>query len=84
MLYYDDIKAVSSGKTTPEFVVTSQEEGVQGDSDAKTNENRGEESSAATAEPISWTRYLIPLISGGITLAAAAAAILLALDRKRR
>ncbi len=84
VLYYDDIKAVSSGKTTPEFVVTSQEEGVQGDSDAKTNENRGEESSAATAEPISWTRYLIPLISGGITLAAAAAAILLALDRKRR
>lgn len=82
-LYYDDIKAVSSGKTMPEFVVTSQDGGAEEVLDVKTTENKTRESSTTT-EHISWVRYLIPFLSGGVTLAAAIAALLLALDRRRK
>ena len=82
-LYYDDIKAVSSGKTMPEFVVTSQDGGAEEVLDVKATENQTGESSTAT-ETISWVQYLIPFLSGGVALAAAIAALLLALDRRRK
>lgn len=67
----------------PEFVVTSQDGGAEEVLDMKATENQTGESSTAT-ETISWVQYLIPFLSGGVALAAAIAALLLALDRRRK
>ncbi len=89
VLYYDDIKAVLSGKTAPEFVVTEHVESQEQPDEAQaagSGETAGEimDSEAETAgSGISWTRFILPLLSGLVALAAAGCVIGLALDKDK-
>lgn len=89
VLYYDDIKAVASGKTAPEFVITehgAKEAGAAKDTQAGNGADSGNENDTGTepAGSISITSYLLPLFSGVIALVAAACAVALAMERKKR
>ncbi len=88
VLYYDDIRAVASKRTEPEFVVTEQvkDEALEADliQEADSQREDGEEKvSGMEAEErgISWTKFLLPLISGLMALAAAGCMIALAVGK---
>lgn len=90
VLYYDDIKAVASQKTAPEFEIT---EHVGGEADAADNKSadgggangagtaEGEEA-AVTAGNISWMMYFVPAVSGLIALVAVGCMAVLAVKKR--
>jgi len=87
VLYYDDIKAVASGKTAPEFAVMEHEEKDGAIRDAEGGGSEPGNGADAGTEPmgsISMTKYLLPLVSGVIALVAAACAAALVMERKKR
>ena len=98
-LYYDDIRAVASGKTEPEFLV--KEDGASSGnmaegSGAMASENAGtekeesektEETEAAAvgaANKVPFTAWLLPVFSGLVALAAAGCLAALILEGKKR
>ncbi len=89
VLYYDDIRAVASEKTAPEFVVTKQAKEEPGmTDDGETDHSVPVEEMAISAElesakKISWTLYVLPLLSGLIALIAAGCLVMLAVKRRR-
>lgn len=83
VLYYDDIRAVTSGKTAPEFTVMGREEKEDGAAEGFDHGNGTDEGTEPEGS-ISVTKYLLPLISGVIALTAAACAAALILERKKR
>ncbi len=88
VLYYDDIKAVVSGKTTPEFVKAGQGAEVkEAGAAAKSQEKgaaTGEEKEAEGERGASPGRYAVAVVSGLICLAAVLCMAALAMGRKKR
>ncbi len=93
VLYYDDIRAVASGKTAPAFEVTEHVEGEDGMSEVvggSTADSRlangvddGSEASEAAGN-VSWAMYGLPVISGLIALAATGCLAALMMKKKRQ
>lgn len=93
VLYYDDIRAVASGKTAPAFEVTEHVEGEDGMSEVvggSTADGRlanGVDDGSAASEAagnVSWAMYGLPVISGLIALAATGCLAALMLKKKRQ
>ena len=93
VLYYDDIRAVASGKTAPAFVVTEHVEGEDGMSEVvggSTADGRlanGVDDGSAASEAagnVSWAMYGLPVISGLIALAATGCLAALMMKKKRQ
>lgn len=91
VLYYDDIKAVASGKTAPEFTVTEHiaEDGKTANGQGVNSEEGGMDVTGTNgvaagtdaAGSIAWTMYIVPLISGLISLAAIVCLVLLVMKK---
>ena len=89
VLYYDDIKAVASGRSAPEFAVMEQGAKELGEAMDKEAEKglepgNGTESGTEPKGSISLADCLLPLASGVIALVAAACAVALMTERKKR
>ncbi len=90
ILYYDDIRAVSYGKTRPDFEVTGQDSAGAdltdpGETAGKETEETGETEEAAEAVgKVSWIWYILPAVTGLIALAAAGCFVALVLGGKKR
>ena len=89
VLYYDDIKAVASGRSAPEFAVMEQGAKASGEARDKEAEKglepgNGTESGTEPKGSISFADCLLPLASGVIALVAAACAVALMAERKKR